>query len=164
MIDRLRVARGIVAIPLACLLWLTALAFGAIAEDQHGTVRTYYIAADELDWDYVPSGLDKMMGMPPEGYAKIYTTRGPHQIGKVYRKAIYREYTDATFKHLKPRPARDAYLGIVGPIVRAEVGDFAPSPRVGALTIKAVSSTTVTLMDPTGRTVSFDLVTHRFSG
>ena len=123
MIDRLRVARGIVAIPLACLLWLTALAFGAIAEDQHGTLRTYYIAADELDWDYVPSGLDKMMGMPPEGYAKIYTTRGPHQIGKVYQKAIYREYTDATFKHLKPRPARDAYLGIVGPIVRAEVGD-----------------------------------------
>ena len=51
MIDRLRVARGIVAIPLACLLWLTALAFGAIAEDQHGTVRTYYIAADERGAD-----------------------------------------------------------------------------------------------------------------
>ena len=47
---------------------------------------------------------------------------------------------------------------------QAEVGEFAPSPRVGALTIKAVSSTTVTLTDPTGRTVSFDLVTHRFSG
>jgi manganese oxidase len=122
MFDRLRVARGMVAIPLACVL-LTALSFGAIAQDQHGTLRTYYIAADELDWDYVPSGLDKMMGMPPEGYAKIYTTRGPHQVGKVYRKAIYREYTDATFKHLKPRPAREAYLGIVGPIVRAEVGD-----------------------------------------
>ncbi len=64
-----------------------------------------------------------MMGMPPTGYAKAYTTRGPHLIGKVYRKAIYREYTDATFKHLKARLARDAYLGILGPIVRAEVGD-----------------------------------------
>ena len=82
---RLRVARGMVAIPLACVLWLAALSFGAIAQGQHGTLRTYYIAADELDWDYVPSGFDKMMGMPPEGYAKIYTTRGPHQIGKVYR-------------------------------------------------------------------------------
>jgi len=123
MINRLRVTRGEVAIAVASVFWIAALSFGAIAQDQRGTLRTYYIAADELDWDYVPSGLDKMMGMLPEGYAKVYTTRGPNQIGKVYRKAIYHEYTDATFKHLKPRPARDAYLGIVGPIVRAEVGD-----------------------------------------
>jgi hephaestin len=102
---------------------LLLLGYGAIAQDQTGKVRTYYIAADELDWDYIPSGRDMMMGMPPSRYAKTFMTRGPHLIGKVYRKAMYREYTDATFIHLKPRPARDAYLGLVGPVVRAEVGD-----------------------------------------
>jgi hephaestin len=94
-----------------------------MADQPHGTVRTYYIAADEVDWDYMPGGVDKMMGMAPQGYAKAYTQRGPNLIGKVYRKAVYREYTDATFTHLKPRSAADQYLGIVGPVVHAEVGD-----------------------------------------
>jgi FtsP/CotA-like multicopper oxidase with cupredoxin domain len=90
-----------------------------------GTTRTYYIAADELDWNYMPGGRDGMMGMgmAPQGYAKLFAQRGLHQLGSVYRKAIYREYTDATFTHLKPRPPQDAYLGIVGPIIHAEVGD-----------------------------------------
>jgi FtsP/CotA-like multicopper oxidase with cupredoxin domain len=87
-------------------------------------VRTYYIAADEIDWDYMPLGVDVMMpGMPPMGYAKFYATQGPHLIGKVYRKAVYREYTDATFAALKPRTADEAYLGPIGPILRTEVGD-----------------------------------------
>jgi FtsP/CotA-like multicopper oxidase with cupredoxin domain len=123
MTDRSRIARRLIAITLSAIVSLAAVTVAVIAQDRQGTLRTYYIAADELDWDYVPSGLDMMMGMPPTGFAKAYTTRGPHLIGKVYRKAIYREYTDATFKHLKPRPPGDAYLGIVGPIVRAEVGD-----------------------------------------
>ncbi len=102
----------------------TILAFGIRADAQSGGhVRQYYIAADEVDWNYMPSGMDGMMGMPPMGYAKFYATRGPHLIGPTYRKAIYREYTDATFAHLKPRPASDAYLGIVGPVIHAEVGD-----------------------------------------
>jgi manganese oxidase len=39
-----------------------------------------------------------------------------------YRKAIYREYTDATFQTLKPRPPQWEHLGILGPLIRAEVG------------------------------------------
>ena len=39
------------------------------------------------------------------------------------RRPIYREYTDATFSTLKPRAPEDAYLGLVGPILRGEVGD-----------------------------------------
>jgi FtsP/CotA-like multicopper oxidase with cupredoxin domain len=123
MLVRLRGFPRTASLLSAFVFSLVALSIGATAQDQHGTVRTYYIAADELDWNYLPSGLDKMMGMPPQGYAKAFTTSGPHTIGKIYHKAIYREYTDATFKHLKPRPAREAYLGMVGPIVRAEVGD-----------------------------------------
>ena len=114
-----RVALGL----LAGALVLGALWGNTLAASAHGTVRQYYIAADEVDWDYMPTGKDQMMGMAPMGYARFFATRGPHLIGKVYRKAVYREYTDATFNHLKPRPADQAYLGIFGPIIHAEVGD-----------------------------------------
>src|SRR5580658_5965722 len=106
--------------------FLLALCLVACAQHPGGTVRTYYVAADEVDWNYLPSGLNGMMGttgMAPTGYPTMYTQRNVHGIGRVYRKAIYREYTDATFTHLKPRLAQDAYLGILGPILHAEVGD-----------------------------------------
>ncbi len=86
-------------------------------------MHTYYIAADEVDWDYAPDGVNKMMGMKFAGYAATFMNRGPHSIGKVYRKAVYREYTDATFAKLKPRPPQWQHLGILGPVLRAEVGD-----------------------------------------
>src|SRR5271155_5042319 len=86
-------------------------------------VRTYYIAADEVEWDYAPGGVNKMMGMKFEGYSKVFVERGPHRIGSVYRKALYREYTDETFVRLRPRPAEWESSGILGPILRAEVGD-----------------------------------------
>lgn len=85
--------------------------------------RIYYVAADEVDWDYAPSGINKMMGMKFEGYANTFIEKGPHRIGKVYRKAIYREYTDETFTKLKPRASDQEYLGMLGPVLRAEVGD-----------------------------------------
>jgi hephaestin len=88
-----------------------------------GKTRTYYIAADEVDWDYAPGGVNKMMGMKFEGYSTVFTERGPHRIGTVYRKAIYREYTDETFAHLKARSLEWEHAGILGPILRAEVGD-----------------------------------------
>ena len=88
-----------------------------------GKIRTYYIAADEVDWDYAPGGVNKMMGMKFEGYSTVFTERGPHRIGTVYRKAIYREYTDETFAHLKARSPEWEHAGILGPILRAEVGD-----------------------------------------
>lgn len=91
--------------------------------DGGGKVRTYYIAADEVDWNYAPTGIDQMTGKPFEGMAKFFMEHGPHRIGHIYKKAIYREYTDATFTTLKPRQADEQYLGILGPILRAEVGD-----------------------------------------
>ena len=86
-------------------------------------IRSYYIAADEVDWDYAPGGVNKMMGMKFDGYSKIFTERGPHRIGTVYRKAVYHEYTDSTFTQRKPRSPEWEHAGILGPILRAEVGD-----------------------------------------
>ena len=88
-----------------------------------GTTRTYYVAADEVQWDYAPSGRDEAMGHPFDELQKGYTEPGPHRIGRIYKKAVYREYTDDTFTTLKKRDAEDQYLGMLGPILRAEVGD-----------------------------------------
>ena len=91
--------------------------------DSAPKLRTYYVAADEVEWDYAPGGVNKMMGMKFDGYSKVFVDRGPHRIGSIYRKALYREYTDETFARLKPRPAEWKSSGILGPILRAEVGD-----------------------------------------
>ena len=107
---------------LAMLALFIGLAGVANAESTP-KIRTYYIAADEVEWDYAPGGVNKMMGMKFEGNAAIFTERGPHRIGTVYRKALYREYTDDTFTQLKPRAAEWEHTGILGPILRAEVGD-----------------------------------------
>lgn len=85
--------------------------------------HTYYVAADEVTWDYAPSGMNKITGKPFDDLANIWMQRGPDRIGHVYRKALYREYTDRTFTSLKPRPAEWEHLGFQGPLLRAEVGD-----------------------------------------
>lgn len=112
-------------LPMVVLLAAAVGLCGAVAvhAGQVGKTRIYYVAADEVEWDYAPSGRDEAMGMPFDSIARQFTESGPHQIGRVYKKAIYREYTDATFSKVKPRDSADAYLGLFGPIMYAEVGD-----------------------------------------
>ena len=87
-----------------------------------GVSRTYYVAADEVDWDYAPADSDLTMGQPlPK--AVFAVTNAPPVVARVMRKAIYREYTDSTFTRLKPRPAKWQHLGILGPVLRGAVGD-----------------------------------------
>jgi FtsP/CotA-like multicopper oxidase with cupredoxin domain len=88
-----------------------------------GKIRTYYIAAMETEWNYAPAGIDQMTGKPFEGETRIWTEQGKDRIGNTYRKAIYREYTDDTFSTEKKRAKELEYLGIMGPLIRAEVGD-----------------------------------------
>jgi manganese oxidase len=78
-------------------------------------VKIYYIAADEVMWDYLPHG-SNLAGLPAA------ENEGAGRQTK-FRKAIYREYTDATFTKLKPRLPQWEHLGILGPLIRAEVGD-----------------------------------------
>jgi FtsP/CotA-like multicopper oxidase with cupredoxin domain len=89
-------------------------------EQKPGIVRTYYIAADEVDWDYTPRGRN-LAGLPHVETAEDETGAGLHH--RIYHKAIFREYMDATFKTLKIRPQQWEHLGILGPLIRAEVGD-----------------------------------------
>jgi len=97
-------------------LFGVALLFGAYARPADAAVRTYYIAADEVVWNYAPTGRDVIAG-------KSLPRLAPLQLGWSYHKAVYHEYTDATFKHIKPRPAGEAYMGLFGPVLHAEVGD-----------------------------------------
>ncbi|XP_062441075.1 hephaestin isoform X3 [Rhea pennata] len=91
-----------------------------------GRVRKYYIAAKEVQWDYGPSGLDQSngkqlseAGSPAEQFFK----RSHDRIGGIYWKAKYVEYTDETFQEEKKQLEEEKHLGILGPVIKAEVGD-----------------------------------------
>jgi FtsP/CotA-like multicopper oxidase with cupredoxin domain len=93
------------------------------APSPQGQTHTYYLAADEVAWDYAPSGRDQITGQPFDDVANVFVQRGPERIGHVYRKAVYRAYTNASFRHLKPVPPQWRHLGLLGPVLRTSVGD-----------------------------------------
>ena len=94
----------------------------------NGVTRTFYIAADEIVWDYAPTDMNQITGKPFGEEENLWVQSGPHRIGKVYKKAIYREYTDSTFTELKPRPSQ--WPGIGRPIRET----IPPSPTASAQT------------------------------
>jgi len=53
----------------------------------------------------------------------LFTRSEGGYLGTTYRKAVYREFTDDTFKYEKKRGYREIHLGLLGPFIRAEVGD-----------------------------------------
>lgn len=131
------------AAPLACLVLVAALA--GLAE---AAGPAYFVAAEEVDWDYAPSGMNlcKDAEHALEGSSK-------------FRKAAFVEYTDATFKASnpatvlgglqhsapqlssqpgaltlssppcavlqvpKPKAAGLAHTGLLGPVFRASVNE-----------------------------------------
>jgi hephaestin len=115
--------RGVVLPSLLAAPVLAAAMWTALATAPTGRIITYYVAADEVTWDYAPSGADRITGAPFEGPGIFMMTSAPDRIGRTYRKAIYREYTDSAFTSLKPRPAEWEHLGMLGPLLRATVGD-----------------------------------------
>jgi len=85
--------------------------------------RLYYIAADEVIWDYAPVHKDFMMGGSLDEGQQLFVKSSSNTIGSKYKKALYREYTDGSFSQLKARPESEEHLGLLGPVFRAEVGD-----------------------------------------
>ena len=89
-----------------------------------GRVRMYYIAAEESDWSYVPSGGDQALTGRKDDYRNDPGARGElDPNATTYRKARFREYTDSSFRTLKARSPLWEHLGLLGPLLRAEVGD-----------------------------------------
>jgi FtsP/CotA-like multicopper oxidase with cupredoxin domain len=87
-----------------------------------GKTRVYFIGADEIAWNYAPGG-DRLGNMGGGGDADVWLKRGLSGDPPIFHKAVYREYTDGTFRTLKERPPEWAHLGLLGPVIRAEVGD-----------------------------------------
>lgn len=107
---------------LCAALALTLAACGGKASRPQ--TRTYYLAADTVVWDYAPGGDTNLIsGQPYDSVARVFVGNDSTDIGHRYIKAIYREYTDSTFTTLKPRPPKWQHLGILGPVLRAVVGD-----------------------------------------
>ncbi|CAO3679146.1 unnamed protein product [Umbelopsis vinacea] len=89
--------------------------------DVEAVVRQYYIAAVEVDWNYAPAHWDNYNDKPlAESVAANFTVQAKDRIGATYRKVVYRRYTDETFSKVM---TLDAFFGILGPVVRAEMGD-----------------------------------------
>ncbi|XP_008821338.1 hephaestin-like protein 1 [Nannospalax galili] len=91
-----------------------------------GRQRHYFIAAEKVLWDYGPLGYDKFSGLPlnaSDRDSALYFTQGENRIGGKYWKAQYTEYVDATFSRRKALSEAEAHLGILGPVIKAEVGD-----------------------------------------
>ncbi len=106
-------------------IFLVALSWTCVSSAAQGTVRHYYIAAEDTLWDFAPSYPDNpMMGRPFNNSERIFVGgNGRDRIGHRYKKALYREYTDASFSSYKTRPQEWEHLGILGPVIRASVGD-----------------------------------------
>ncbi|KAI9190449.1 hypothetical protein H9P43_001883 [Blastocladiella emersonii ATCC 22665] len=87
-------------------------------------IWTYYVAAEEVEWDYAPSGKDGFSGdsLTTAGSdPAVFAAQAEGRIGKKYLKAVYKQYTDDKFEKQVARRAEDEHLGIMGPVLRAEV-------------------------------------------
>uniref|UniRef100_A0A3B3DN56 Uncharacterized protein n=1 Tax=Oryzias melastigma TaxID=30732 RepID=A0A3B3DN56_ORYME len=94
----------------------------------------YFISAEEIEWDYSPerpvvSGftyyclLTKANWYMSPSPGSIFVEKGEGRIGSRYKKVVYREYTDDTFRVQKKQQPNQQHLGIMGPIIRGEVGE-----------------------------------------
>ncbi len=99
---------------------IVMLLLGIVSSSVSATTRVYWIAADEVNWDYAPSfPINRMSGKEFMADQRVFVE---DEIGRRYLKSIYREYTEG-FGKLKQRGEREQHLGILGPVIRANVGD-----------------------------------------
>jgi hypothetical protein len=82
-----------------------------------GHIRSYFIQAEEVQWDYLPLHKDGVMEAPLTDEQMVFFKPGPD--GTKFKKCLYVGYTDATFRTKTPREGD--YQGIIGPVIRAAV-------------------------------------------
>ena len=70
----------------ALVLWLCGPSVQISAAQQRSSAsktRIYYVAADEVAWDYAPEGRDVAMDHPFDDFQKNYMESGLHRIGRI---------------------------------------------------------------------------------
>ncbi|GAB1293882.1 Ferroxidase HEPHL1 [Apodemus speciosus] len=114
------------------------------SEPPYGMLRTFFIAAEEVEWDYAPNKnweFEKQhLDAGGERHGDIFMNHTENWIGSQYRKVVYREYTNGEFVEIKARPPQEEHLQLLGlpaspheqsvshtlelgPMIHAEVGD-----------------------------------------
>nr|XP_006974825.2 coagulation factor V [Peromyscus maniculatus bairdii] len=78
-----------------------------------GNKQYYFIAAEEISWDYAKFAQSEMDNEDTDGIPKDTT----------YKKVVFRKYLDSTFTRRDLHGEYEEHLGILGPVIRAEVGD-----------------------------------------
>uniref|UniRef100_G1PBL7 Coagulation factor V n=1 Tax=Myotis lucifugus TaxID=59463 RepID=G1PBL7_MYOLU len=79
----------------------------------NGNRKYYYIAAEEISWDYAKYAQSDMDNED--------TDEVPEDT--IYKKVVFRKYLDGTFTQRDPQGESEDHLGILGPVIRAEVDD-----------------------------------------
>jgi len=110
----------------AIIFFVLGMAGNALAAERH-----YWIKAEEVQWDFMPSWpLNLMDGSDMTG--DIFTDPNAFSgaKGRIYTKAAYRQYTegfeqliDGAFAPSREPGAPNEHMGITGPAIRAVVGD-----------------------------------------
>uniref|UniRef100_A0A672PMP3 ferroxidase n=1 Tax=Sinocyclocheilus grahami TaxID=75366 RepID=A0A672PMP3_SINGR len=96
------------------------------AAEHFSSTVWYYIAAEEVEWNYAPNRtweLEKHNTTLEESPGSVFLEQSENLIGGKYKKVVFREYIDETFTKRKPRHPEEEHLEIMGPIIRAEVGE-----------------------------------------
>ena len=101
--------------PLSAGLAAIVIALACSSPPAAAATREYFLAAEEAMWDFAPTGRSVLHRA---GHAE--GVPAPWAGGTRRPKVRYIEYTDATFTARKAQPA---WLGVLGPVIRAEVGD-----------------------------------------
>ncbi|XP_073329346.1 coagulation factor V [Pagrus major] len=90
-----------------------------VAQKRHSREWVYYIAAEEVVWDYAPTIHEHV----DEDFKLQYLRQSPTRIGRKYKKAVYTLYKNASFTERLETKQRKSELGILGPVIRAQIRD-----------------------------------------
>ncbi|XP_034386263.1 ferroxidase HEPHL1-like [Cyclopterus lumpus] len=84
--------------------------------------REYFLRIEEVSWNYAPSGMNIIQNitLQEDEEASVFLKRGPQRIGSTYKKAVYKQYSDATYR---TEVMKAEWMGILGPLLMAEEGD-----------------------------------------
>ncbi|CAL8256930.1 unnamed protein product [Merluccius merluccius] len=84
--------------------------------------REYFLRIEEIQWNYAPSGMNLIHNrtLQQDREAAVFLAPGPQRIGSTYRKAVYKQYTDSSYRTEVVKPD---WLGYLGPLLSAEEGD-----------------------------------------
>ncbi|TNN55307.1 Hephaestin [Liparis tanakae] len=87
-----------------------------------GMTREYFLKIEEVSWNYAPSGMNIIQNKSvlEDEEASVFLKRSPQRIGSTYKKAVYKQYSDATFR---TEVMKAEWMGILGPLLMAEEGD-----------------------------------------